>query len=197
MKIGRIRLAGNDRVALFEKNEIQIIDAQSVWDIINGNASINIVETLGQANTSFEWLSPIDRVEKVICIGRNYEEHAKETGADIPEIPVVFNKFPSAITAHQSAIRLPAISEQVFPFIGLRGTVNIQCIENLLLHVHGQTAAFAAFLNLLMRDESRRGNRYEIVILDILFSHDRIQRLRSDIHFNFFSHRFLFVIRDD
>ena len=57
--------------------------------------------------------APISRLEKLICIGKNYAEHAKEMGGQPPEIPVVFNKFPSAITAPGGEIRLPKISQQV------------------------------------------------------------------------------------
>ena len=46
---------------------------------------------------------------KNICIGRNYAEHAAETGASVPEIPVVFSKFPTALTGHQSEIILPPL----------------------------------------------------------------------------------------
>jgi 2-keto-4-pentenoate hydratase/2-oxohepta-3-ene-1,7-dioic acid hydratase in catechol pathway len=57
--------------------------------------------------------APISGMEKLICIGKNYAEHAKEMGGQPPEIPVVFNKFPSSITAPNGEIRLPGISQQV------------------------------------------------------------------------------------
>ncbi len=57
--------------------------------------------------------APITDPQKVICIGKNYADHAREMGGEPPEIPVVFNVFPSAIIGPNEAIRLPAISEQV------------------------------------------------------------------------------------
>lgn len=57
--------------------------------------------------------APISGVEKLICIGKNYAEHAREMGGQPPELPVVFNKFPSTITAPGAEIRLPKISQQV------------------------------------------------------------------------------------
>lgn len=60
-----------------------------------------------------EFLPPISNMEKVICIGTNYADHAREMGGEPPEIPVVFNKFPSAISAHFSEVRLPTISSKV------------------------------------------------------------------------------------
>jgi 2-keto-4-pentenoate hydratase/2-oxohepta-3-ene-1,7-dioic acid hydratase in catechol pathway len=41
--------------------------------------------------------SPIARPGKVVCIGLNYSDHAAETGAAIPERPVVFMKDPSTV----------------------------------------------------------------------------------------------------
>ena len=40
---------------------------------------------------------PIARPGKIIAIGLNYEDHAAETGADIPEKPIVFAKYPNTI----------------------------------------------------------------------------------------------------
>ncbi len=58
-------------------------------------------------------LAPITGMEKVICIGTNYADHAREMGGAPPEIPVVFNKFPSTIIACGADVCLPPISQQV------------------------------------------------------------------------------------
>lgn len=42
---------------------------------------------------------------KIVCIGLNYADHAKETGAALPKAPAIFAKFPSAIIATGDAIR--------------------------------------------------------------------------------------------
>ncbi|QDV64124.1 fumarylacetoacetate hydrolase family protein [Crateriforma conspicua] len=55
----------------------------------------------------------VSRPEKVICIGLNYRDHAIETGSEIPDTPVVFSKFNTALIGHGDTIRLPAISDQV------------------------------------------------------------------------------------
>jgi 2,4-didehydro-3-deoxy-L-rhamnonate hydrolase len=56
--------------------------------------------------------APIAGPEKVIGIGLNYEDHAAETGADIPEKPIVFAKYPNTIIGPGEAIRIPPITEQ-------------------------------------------------------------------------------------
>jgi 2,4-diketo-3-deoxy-L-fuconate hydrolase len=56
---------------------------------------------------------PIARPEKVIAIGLNYEDHAAETGAEIPDKPVVLTKYPNTIIGPGAPIRIPPITEQV------------------------------------------------------------------------------------
>ena len=56
--------------------------------------------------------APIARPGKVIGIGLNYEDHAAETGAEIPEKPIVFAKYPNTITGPGSSIVIPKITEQ-------------------------------------------------------------------------------------
>ncbi|MEW5941667.1 MAG: fumarylacetoacetate hydrolase family protein [Chloroflexota bacterium] len=50
---------------------------------------------------------------KIICVGRNYVEHAKEHGADVPKAPLIFLKPPSSVIAPEDAIVLPPQSNQV------------------------------------------------------------------------------------
>ncbi len=57
--------------------------------------------------------APIRRPGKVICIGLNYADHAAESGSEIPFEPVVFNKFPTAVIAHQEPIEIPGNSKEV------------------------------------------------------------------------------------
>ena len=58
-------------------------------------------------------LAPIPSPEKVICIGLNYADHARESGVQPPDEPVLFNKFPSAVAADGQPIVLPAASSEV------------------------------------------------------------------------------------
>ncbi|HEX7998169.1 MAG TPA: fumarylacetoacetate hydrolase family protein [Pyrinomonadaceae bacterium] len=50
---------------------------------------------------------------KIICVGRNYRDHAAELGNQMPSEPLLFLKAPSAIVAGGDAIELPAVSNQV------------------------------------------------------------------------------------
>ena len=61
---------------------------------------------------SIEFL-PAVYPSKILAIGRNYAEHAAEGGAELPKAPLLFNKLPNALSAHNAPIVLPIISEQV------------------------------------------------------------------------------------
>ena len=50
---------------------------------------------------------------KIVCVGRNYVEHAKELGNDVPKIPLLFFKPPSSIINPGDRIILPPQSKQV------------------------------------------------------------------------------------
>ncbi|MGK8679481.1 fumarylacetoacetate hydrolase family protein [Serratia marcescens] len=51
-------------------------------------------------------------IGKFICIGLNYAEHAAETGAAIPEEPVVFNKWTSAVIGPHDRVEIPRGSQK-------------------------------------------------------------------------------------
>jgi 2-keto-4-pentenoate hydratase/2-oxohepta-3-ene-1,7-dioic acid hydratase in catechol pathway len=55
----------------------------------------------------------IARPSKIVCIGRNYLEHARELGNDAPKEPLFFLKPPSSIIASGEPIELPPQSKQV------------------------------------------------------------------------------------
>ncbi len=58
---------------------------------------------------------PIPRPPKILCIGLNYRHHAIETGMAIPDYPIVFTRYPTSLTAHDTPLICPAASD-VFDF---------------------------------------------------------------------------------
>ncbi|WP_297090451.1 fumarylacetoacetate hydrolase family protein [Thermococcus sp.] len=53
------------------------------------------------------------RPSKIVCLGRNYAEHAKELGHEVPKEPVIFLKPPSSLIGPNEAIILPRKSREV------------------------------------------------------------------------------------
>ena len=72
------------------------------------------------ATTSFEpipflaahLLAPVVP-RKIVCIGRNYREHAAELGNEVPKEPLVFLKAPTSVIAPGALIRIPPQSQRV------------------------------------------------------------------------------------
>jgi 2-keto-4-pentenoate hydratase/2-oxohepta-3-ene-1,7-dioic acid hydratase in catechol pathway len=58
-------------------------------------------------------LAPVPDPRKIICIGLNYRDHAVESGAPIPPEPILFSKYPTALTGHRGDIVLPRVSQEV------------------------------------------------------------------------------------
>ncbi len=53
------------------------------------------------------------RPSKIIGIGRNYAEHAKELGNPMPAVPIIFFKPPTSLIGDGDTIRLPGVSQRV------------------------------------------------------------------------------------
>ena len=61
---------------------------------------------------TFELLPPV-RPSKIVCVGRNYRDHATELGNDIPAEPLLFLKPPSSLLGSGGIVRMPALSKRI------------------------------------------------------------------------------------
>ncbi|MDX1469652.1 MAG: fumarylacetoacetate hydrolase family protein [Acidimicrobiia bacterium] len=82
---------------------------------------------------------------KVLCIGKNYEDHANEMGGDVPEEPVVFMKPATAVIGPNASVVHPKISQEVHHEAELavvisRPARNVKA-EDASQYVFGYTAA--------------------------------------------------------
>ena len=53
------------------------------------------------------------RPGKIVCVGRNYRDHAKELGNEVPREPLIFLKPPSSVIGEGEEIVLPIVATQV------------------------------------------------------------------------------------
>jgi 2,4-didehydro-3-deoxy-L-rhamnonate hydrolase len=58
-------------------------------------------------------LAPVPRPGKIVCVGLNYRDHAKETGQAIPTEPVLFPKFANSVVGPGADVVVPPEAEQV------------------------------------------------------------------------------------
>ena len=81
-----------------------------------GSEGLRAAENLNAAAAyrleAIEFLPAVNPT-KIVCIGRNYYEHAKEGGSEPPPQPLLFNKLPNALNAHEAPVKIHAITQQV------------------------------------------------------------------------------------
>ena len=81
---------------------------------------------------------------KIVCVGRNYREHAAELGNKMPDEPLLFLKAPSAVIGPEDRIELPQASQQVehegeLGVVIGRATRGLAAEDNPLEYVFGYT----------------------------------------------------------
>ena len=75
----------------------------------------------------FRLLAPLRRPQKIVCLGRNYAEHARESGAEPPEEPIIFPKAPSAIIGPEEPILIPEGIGRVDPEVEIAVVIGREC----------------------------------------------------------------------
>jgi 2-keto-4-pentenoate hydratase/2-oxohepta-3-ene-1,7-dioic acid hydratase in catechol pathway len=88
---------------------------------LEGNQVGSIAGPLFEAHRRIAVSQPLAAVKllspcipgKIVCVGRNYADHAREHHVDVPDVPLLFLKPPSAVIGPGDGIRLPPQSEQV------------------------------------------------------------------------------------
>lgn len=125
MKILRILHQNEPRWASLVGSSYRLIDVPTAENRSGQNLNSVLpqleVQDFSLSGESFDFadleesrlLAPISNPEKIICIGTNYAEHAREMGGEPPSIPVVFNKFPTTIIGPGDDVMLPSISSKV------------------------------------------------------------------------------------
>ncbi|MBT2375290.1 fumarylacetoacetate hydrolase family protein [Pseudomonas fluorescens] len=120
MKLLRYGEKGQERPALLDKDG-QLRDLSAHISDIAGSAllphNLARLQDLDPASLPLVAGTPrlgacVGQVGKFICIGLNYADHAAETGAPIPDEPIIFNKWTSAIVGPNDNIEIPRHSHK-------------------------------------------------------------------------------------
>jgi 2-keto-4-pentenoate hydratase/2-oxohepta-3-ene-1,7-dioic acid hydratase in catechol pathway len=98
-----------------QRTRFGMIEEGSIYalagELSEGNLSVAEAEPVARLEGA-RLLAPIEP-SKVVCVGRNYREHAAELGNAMPSEPLLFLKAPSALVGQGEAIELPEESERV------------------------------------------------------------------------------------
>lgn len=107
-------------------------------------------------------LPPVPAPPKILCVGRNYAEHAREGGAAPPDVPIYFGRFPHSLLAPGAPYVLPRVSTQVDfegELVAVIGRPGWDILESRALeHVAGYTL----FNDISIRDYQRRSTQWMI-----------------------------------
>ena len=114
MKYCRFLLNGSAQYGLIESvagvDEITRLLLQPPHDRLGDGLPTRRVDRIPLAEASL--LAPV-QPSKIVCVGRNYREHAAELGHDVPKEPLLFFKPSSALLAPGGVVRRPKLSERV------------------------------------------------------------------------------------
>lgn len=93
------------RLCLIESNRLLPLDFDG--DMIDFIESKSKPETVSNpiAFDRVKLAPPVTRPSKIIALGLNYKDHADEGKGKIPDVPLIFAKFPSSIIGHNDQIR--------------------------------------------------------------------------------------------
>jgi 2-keto-4-pentenoate hydratase/2-oxohepta-3-ene-1,7-dioic acid hydratase in catechol pathway len=143
MKYCRMELDGRPEWGLVEERAGTLwITArlQSPWKTDSAEA-LGEPLLLSQA----QLLAPVTP-SKILCVGRNYRDHAKELGNEVPAEPLLFFKPPSSLLGHGGVVRMPRVSERIdyegeLAIVIGRRLRNFPADQDISACIHGLTVA--------------------------------------------------------
>lgn len=108
MKIYRLLYNGSARYALGDDTVARLTLANSPGELASASGGTGAEVPLSDAR-----LLPPVVPGKIVAVGRNYADHAKELGNEVPAEPIIFLKAPSSLLEPNGEIEIPSMSERV------------------------------------------------------------------------------------
>ena len=140
MQIARISLESGPRYAIVDHDTDEYI-------VLAGDPIFQGLDTTGQRlpRKGTRLLSPIIPRSKVIGVGKNYMDHIKEMGGDVPEIPVLFFKPNTSVIGPDDPIVAPSWAKEISYEAELAGGSGRPCkdvpVDRVDDVIYGYTAA--------------------------------------------------------
>lgn len=144
---GKPVLAARRGDDLIDLNKVAPGLGTNLTDILAGNKLAGLADKVAGAGAdavvsgAYTYLSPVERPPKIICVGLNYADHAKESPYDRPDYPVLFLRVTTSLVPHGEPLIAPKCSVEfdyegeMVAIIG-KGGKHISR-ENALEHVAG------------------------------------------------------------
>jgi 2-keto-4-pentenoate hydratase/2-oxohepta-3-ene-1,7-dioic acid hydratase in catechol pathway len=163
--------------ALLKDSSDTFINLSATDPLISNNLQelIQSQESLNRAATAIQNLNaikgridsitfkpPIDKPGKIVCMGLNYADHAKEGGNARPEYPSFFMRGPSSLTAHLSPILRPRVSDKLDYEAELAFVIGKKARHLNLENALDCVAGYSIFNDGSIRDYQRKTNQWTI-----------------------------------
>jgi 2-keto-4-pentenoate hydratase/2-oxohepta-3-ene-1,7-dioic acid hydratase in catechol pathway len=157
MKLLRVGTAGTETPALLDADGV-LRDLSGVVDDIDGtlladDVALGRVRAAAEAGelpaldaTGLRVGPPLARIGKIVCIGLNYHDHARETGAEPPAEPVIFFKAADTVVGPYDTVLVPRKSVKTDWEVELAVVIGrtaryLSSAEEALAHVAGYAVA--------------------------------------------------------
>jgi len=114
MKLSRILYQGKACVAEKVGEELHIIPGVcSLEQLIAQPQLLNAPRGSVIALDEAEFLPVVEKPGKILCVGVNYKKHIEECGEKLPQEPVLFSKFSTALSAHHQQVEIPDCAHKI------------------------------------------------------------------------------------
>ncbi|MBU3632135.1 fumarylacetoacetate hydrolase family protein [Polynucleobacter sp. AP-Feld-500C-C5] len=142
-------------------NNLQEI-IQSPEQLERADLALKNSKAIGGNLKEISFKVPIERPGKIVCMGLNYADHAKEGGNARPEYPSFFMRGPSSMTAHLSPIIRPKVSDKLDYEAELAFIVGKKARHLTLENALDCVAGFSIFNDGSIRDYQRKTTQWTI-----------------------------------
>lgn len=142
-------------------NSLQLLIQSPDW-MNRATAAIQNANSIKGSLDSIIFKPPIEQPGKIVCMGLNYADHAKEGGNARPEYPSFFMRVPSSLTAHLNPIVRPRVSDKLDYEAELAFVVGKKARHLSLENALDCVAGYSIFNDGSIRDYQRKTTQWTI-----------------------------------
>ncbi len=147
------------RFASGKEEKKGVIDNDKIKEVI-GSFFTGFTITTNEYELSQVKLLPPVLPSKVVCVGRNYAEHAKELGNEVPEEPLIFLKPSTAVIGHEDNIIYPNQSKEVHFEAELGVVISKKCKAVTPEQAKDYILGFTCVNDVTARDIQKKENKF-------------------------------------
>lgn len=116
MKFAQILLRGKPVAVIEQGSRWYQLDKPLADYLVTSEFQFISAEQLGAKPLDLsedDFIRPLSNVSRVLCVGLNFTDHAKEVGAETPSHPTIFTKFGNALIGPGEQIQMPTESNKI------------------------------------------------------------------------------------